>query len=520
MNRCENCKKPIKESEKLCWECQWEHAKVGSEKAAPKASDPNDSRFSGMSSLDAANNRTKKTLTTVGIVALGLIVIGAIGNQAALSSRDGDIAQGASGSQQAQETTATNTTQAVYFDQRHIPLFVGRTATSAVELMRDEFDESFDYIRNIDSGEKISPYARRDSDLEKFAGLFVCSQSIAPGSDPRDLAFGNIDLEVSESCSNAEPVFAMGPAAELLGRYVPNGFGGQCASLEYCELEEIDGVIVGFEEDGFRSHKTALVQTGLGTHEIELAMIDLASIWCGVNSESSGDLAKAAIAERDRLLPVGALVRLRGGAYLSDDERIFHRLNQDGTYKDGEPVERSVNELLVATGTWVPSEYTAEHPWERVSYFRDELLEPNWVMLDRSIDSEEESAYRMRIVDAANATFAAPGGPLVACIEEKDKAVAVLIANEEEEEDERRRAAAASKAADDKWASDVEAVWRSVFCANGGTEKYPERCASYDPAKDDLVGVSGGSGGGSNCTWVNSYTRKDGTRVRGHTRCR
>lgn len=518
MKRCENCKGPISPKEMLCWECQWEHAKAESTSDSQppiKTPFPSDAQLS----LDQANAKLKKNLTVFGVVALAGISFVAMGVQISTGGTSELDANGSRSSDE-QATTARITTQAVYFDKRHVPLFVGKTVNSSVELLRDEFDEYFDEIRNIDSGEKISTHARRDSDLEKFAGLYVCSQSIAPGSDPRDLAFGNIDLEVSKSCANVEPNFAMGPAAELLGRYVPRGFGGDCASIKYCEVEEIDGVIVGFEEDGYRSHKTALVQTGLGTHEIELAMIDLSSIWCGVNSESSGDLETAAIAERDRLLPVGTLVRLRGGAYLSDGERILHRLNQDGTYKDGEPVTGSANELLVATGSWVPSEYIAEHPWERVSYFREELLEPVWVMLDRSIDSEEESEYRMRIVDAANATFATPAGQLVACIEEKDEAVAVLIANEEEEEEERRRAAAASKAADDKWASDVEAVWRSVFCANGGTEKYPERCASYDPAKDDLVGVSGGSGGGSNCTWVNSYTRKDGTRVRGHTRCR
>jgi hypothetical protein len=209
---------------------------------------------------------------------------------------------------------------------------------------------------------------------------------------------------------------------------------------------------------------------------------------------------------------------------MSGGRRIVHRLDEDGVLIDGPIPENSVNEQLVASGYWVPLNIS-KHPWERILYtYDEEMANPKWEdsysrSEPKTASEKRMSIYSERITSAANSAYSSPNAYLGSCLEQKSDQVAFLLAQKEEEEqrneDNRRR-----------WAADVEAVWRSVFCPTMA-EDFPKRCAKYNPEKDDKVGTGGGSGssnwggsgGGSNCTWVNSYTRRDGTRVSGYFRC-
>lgn len=523
MRRCESCGGVVSSNEQLCWDCKWAHKKVSTNSESSSNTsgslsskfEPSEDRQAMRDSSSGQSEPEPKPKSRKGLIAV--IALLAIAGGLSLGN---DSPPSVISETQANDAADELPLEAIHLGDGIVPLFTGKTLESSVRLLEEQFDENFDKIRDLDTNENISVYFSSRRDFRDIEGLYVCSQTIAPGADPAPTAFSNIRVDVSINCKDADVQFAMGAAAEALGRFVPAGFDGSCSWIGSCDLEVLDGVIIEFLDEGFRGYKKAKVLTGLGTMEIELAFIDLASEWCYPGNYDVSSLEQAALQERDELLPAGQMIRIIGADQLYGEDRIVHRISDAGGLVDGLPPVNSANEMLVASGLWVPNDDAGTHPWARLSYFQDELLDPAW---QDSSDYSQFPAmveYRERIVDAGNNSFGAPNEDLVGCLEEKNEAVLILISEEEDEEEERRRAAAASKAADDKWVSDVEAVWRSVFCADGGTEKYPERCASYDPAKDDLVGVSGGSGGGSNCTWVNSYTRKDGTRVRGHTRCR
>ncbi len=399
--------------------------------------------------------------------------------------------------------------EATYYDATTVPFFVGRTAESSVVLMRDRFDEQFSDIKNLDTEKDMSTYYRDNGDLNDLDGLFVCSQSMAPGANVPDYAFMNIDIEVSSNCANKEVTFAMGPAAVELGRFVPVSIAGACDRTDYCDLPEMDGIVVGFAEEGFRSHKTVLVQTGLGVMEVELALIDLMDEWCESDDAESVTIREKAIEERNLLLPIGSYVRLVLTKGLYGNERFVHRLSNDGLLTDGEIPNYSVNEMLVSSGYWLPDSDAGSHAWKSIYSTDSGIKDATWQPSTYNSEDAAFVAYQKRILRAANLEFADPNPILATCLVEKEKEIVALY---KEEEDDRRRSAAAAK----KRASDIEAVWRSVFCSDGGAADYPERCKSYNPAVDDKVGA--GSGGGSNCTWVNAHTR-NGSSVRGHWRC-
>lgn len=488
MDRCASCGSPSSFGELYCSKCANNSAPVSggwNDSSKPlvdpfpgeplQIQAPSSSRAFGASTLG------RKALIGVGAAAfagLAFVAVVAGGIASLFAGGSSDQASGAGvpvGSAEVQQSL-----DSVYFGPGIVPLFTGRTAESAEIIMRDQFDERFDEVKNLDTESKMTTFYDDARDLRELEGLFVCSQSVAPGADVSEFAFGYLDIEVSASCANSEIPFAMGPAAELLGRYVPAGFNNECYRIDSCDLNEIDGVIIEFLDEEYLGHKRALVLTGLGETEVELAMVDIAQEWCDANAEEGDPIWVAAIAERDRLLPTGSIIRMRGADDLYGDRRFVHRVSTDGQLTDGEPPVNSVNELLVATGYWVPDDDAGEHPWKNVSYFQKEMNEPTWVAEEPYSDTDQTITYRERIIAAANGSFAAPNPLLATCLQEKEDSVVILIAEEKREEEENRRL----------------------------EQERLDRQAELDE-----------SGGGANCTWVNGYYRGNSF-VRGHWRCR
>lgn len=512
MSKCFDCGKATRSGETYCLECRWdrrqraaeasERSTIKSQQAA--AQEPPQQKVLGNGVYGAPPTEAAKSSKAMLWVFAALAAIGGIAGVFAQN-----IPADLSASQPPADQMEKPLT-AMFFDASTVPLFVGRTAESAVVLMRDRFDEQFWDIKNIGTQEDMSTFYNRDRDLEKLEGLYVCSQSMAPGADIPDYAFGYLKIEVSNDCANQDVSFAMGPAAEMLGLYVPAKLEQSCYDPERCDLISMDGIVLGFAEEGFRAYKTLIVETGLGVMEVELALITLPDEWCE-SSESQGDAFRSqAIAERDRMLPPGTLVRLVATEGLYGNKRFVHRLSTAGAFPDGEPPTFSINERFVSTGYWIPDDDAGSHDWERLYTYRKGLPKAVWKADDYASDEGDLPAYRKRILKAANLSFMKPNDTLATCLDEKQS---VVVALQEEDEDERRRAAAAAG----KRASDIEAVWRSVFCADGGAADFPERCKNYNPAVDDKVGAGSG-GGGSNCTWVRGHTR-NGSSVRGHFRC-
>lgn len=490
MSKCFSCGQPTLSGQTYCLECRWDQPgqKDSWSSPAPTSStDPFSADYSapapganqyGSNFQSAGGSKRNFIIGAAAFAGLAFLAVVAGGIASLFSG--GASAQGSGSGVPVGGGEVQQSLDSVYFGPGIVPLFTGRTAESAAIIMRDQFDERFDEVKNLDTDSKMTTFYDDARDLRDLQGLFVCSQSVAPGADVSEFAFGYIDIEVSANCANQEVPFAMGPAAELLGRFVPAGFNNECYRIDSCDLNEIDGVIIEFLDGEFRGHKRALVLTGLGETEVELTMIDIAHEWCDAEADESDPIWVAAIAERDRLLPVGSIIRMRGADDLYGDERFVHRVSTDGQLTDGEPPVNSVNELLVATGYWVPDDDAGEHPWENVSYFRDEINQPAWVAEEPYSDTDQTITYRERIIAAANSSFATPNALLATCLQEKEDSVVILIAEEEREEEENRRL----------------------------EQERLDRQAELDE-----------SGGGANCTWVDAH-RRGNSFVRGHWRCR
>ena len=425
--------------------------------------------------------------------------------------------------------------EATFYDTNTIPFFVGRTAASSAIMMRDEYDQDFYSIKNIDTSEEIYTFFDDNSDLEKLDGLYVCTQSMAPGADVPESAFMYIVIEISKDCANKKVPFAMGPAAKEIGQYVPVSLNRSCYSrfASECNVPQMDGVVIGFPDEGWTAYKSVLVATGMGVMEVELALIGLSDEWCGADDSESQDIREKAVKEKIRMLTPGSFVRIVNTDALSAaNKRFVHRLTPEGQFLDGQPPSLSVNELLVSSGFWIPDEVAGSHAWERLGWFTKGLKNAVWQPDEIFSDDVSLSAYRKRILKAANLEFAKPNPILANCLQSKESQVLAIYS----EEDEKRRSAySAVKKESQYWA-----IWRSVFCSDGGAKNYPQRCKGFNSTvEEDLGAVPGGgfepeggsgsdggstsgggsvSGGGSNCTWVNAYTR-NGSSVRGHWRC-
>lgn len=512
MSKCFDCGNVTRSGETYCLECRWERRQRAAEASERSSSttqeaiavEPPQQKIRGKGVYDPPPAKATKNLKVMLWVFAALV---AIGGTAGIFAQNlpADLSASEPPTEQIEEDLS-----AMFFDANTVPLFVGRTAESAVLMMRDRFGEQFWDIKNKVTREGISTFYDSDRDLEKLEGLFVCSQSMAPGADIPDYAFGYLKIEVSDGCANQDVSFAMGPAAELLGRYVPAKLEQSCYDPENCDLESMDGIVIGFAEEGFQAYKTVIVETGLGVMEAELALITLPGEWCESTESQNEEFRSQAIAERDKMLPPGTLVRLVSAEGLYGKGRFIHRLSPTGAFPDGDPPTFSVNERLVSTGYWIPDDDAGSHDWEHLYTYRKGLPKAVWKAADYASEEGQLAQYRKRILKAANLSFMTPNETLATCLDEKRS---VVVALQEEDEEERRRAAAAVN----KRASDIEAIWRSVFCADGGAADYPERCKNYNPAVDDKVGAGSG-GGGSNCTWVNGHMR-NGSSVRGHWRC-
>lgn len=493
MNKCFSCGQPISAGQVYCPECSWNpggkteswpptSTSSQSDPFSPDYESPQWDSIEKRNGTGAGDNDKLKQRLIAGAGAFaGLILVsGVVGGIATLLSNETVARNSSVDVASAPASQSVQSRDAVYFGPGIVPLFTGRTAESAAIVMRDKIEERFDQIENLDTGSRLTTFFNDERDLRELKGLFVCSQSIAPGADVSEFAFMYIDIEVSTNCADEDVPFAMGPAAELLGRYVPAGFNNECHRIDSCGLNEIDGQIIKFLDEGYRGHKRALVLTGLGETEVELAMIDITTQWCDANASHGGSFWTAAIAERDSLLPVGSIIRMIGADDLYGDRRFVHRVSTDGRLVDGESPANSVNELLVATGFWVPDDDAGDHPWENVSYYQVDLAQAAWVAEEPYSDSEQTITYRDRIIAAANNSFSSPNPFLAGCLEEKQDSVVLLIAEEEREEEENRRL----------------------------EQERLERQAEADR-----------SGGGTNCTWVNAHYRGN-SYVRGHWRCR
>ena len=328
-------------------------------------------------------------------------------------------------------------TKAKYFGSKIVPLFVGYSAESAVRMLDKEFDERFFRIEHSNTGERLSTRYSRERDFAELEGLFVCEQSIGAGILVEySWKMGNIKISVSEACGGIEPLFVAGAAAEFLGRYVPPELNlADCnSSAESCDVRAMDGMLVDFLDSGYNGHKTALVKTVYGDLEVELAMIDLAADWCAIDDDNDSAMLEKALAVRDELLPNGTLIRMVGGDELYGARRLVHVLNEQGELVNGEIPTNSVNELLVASGFWVPVDIS-DHPWDRIySIYSEDLESPEWTRTRLHADAKSEGeilmdAYAGRITAAANDAFTQANSELGLCLDDKEEQVLVLASN-------------------------------------------------------------------------------------------
>jgi len=78
----------------------------------------------------------------------------------------------------------------------------------------------------------------------------------------------------------------------------------------------------------------------------------------GVCGSKDPDAARKAREVLERILPIGSTVlAIRGGSSALEDDRFFHVLTDPTVSPSPAPPAGSVNEALVASGTWVPDEY-------------------------------------------------------------------------------------------------------------------------------------------------------------------
>jgi hypothetical protein len=374
----------------------------------------------------------------------------------------------------------------VFFGSTYMPNFVGSSLKDSLILLDEEFEYRFEEIHNLDNGEALSTYIPRARDLEELESLYVCSQNVAPGADPADYVLrNNLKIEVSSLCAGKEADFHMGPSAKALGVWSPLPFNGNCGDeLKNCEETfQVDGFFVRFlDDDSWYSHKTAVIRTGVGLIEAELAWIEPASEWCGYDAPQNGDLMAGAIEARDQLLQPGQLIRLVRTPDLWDGLWFFHRLTPQGDFQDGEVPELSVNEQLVATGFWIPEANAVQHSSE--DYYQP-IADRKWTVRDRYLQESDALlfAYAERLTNASNVAFDSPNELLGSCITDQQEELGSRpsYANSDDDDDDSSR------------------IYVNDSDGSG---------SDWD---------SGGSG--TNCTWVNGYSRRDGTWVSGHRRC-
>lgn len=395
------------------------------------------------------------------------------------------------------------------FGADQVPWLVGKDAKLAAEAFVSVYESGIDRVINLDTGEELRRinYDYSQSELKEYEGLYVCSQSVPPGADPSSTKWGFFKIEVSATCAGKEPDFLMGGAAQLAGQWVPAPLQG---AYDEGDASLVEGVFVGFSDD-YDAHKKIVVKTGFGEITAEFAFIDIAYDWCAPDYESE-KLRQLAIEARDELFVQGMNLRLVKPEYLYGDRWFIHRLDQNGLPIDGQPPEGSVNEMLVKTGYWVPDDFDIVM---RAKNRSQSIEDQAWKVRGSDYWNDDLVQYAKLIAKAANQAKKSPNKQLGACLESM-----------QDEVDEYNNSVAVSNSNNDK-------DRRNAVIVGGGKskdKKNKSEAEEYDYLLDDEywerryrdLGDSYNSGGslGSNCTWVNGYTRKDGTRVSGHRRCR
>ena len=375
------------------------------------------------------------------------------------------------------------------FSSSVVPWLVGKDATLVIEAFFEEFDFTLTKVDNLDADETISqPIASYDSEENYYSGFFVCGQSLPPGSnydgwkDSYDFA-----ISISTNCARKTPDFVMGEAATLAGKWMPSSLSG-ASSLS--EVQTVEGVFIGFLDEEFGSPTRMVVQTGFGYSEIELAWIEPASEWCAF--ENSNPLfALRAIEERDNLFPPLQNIKLIQPEGLNGDEWFVHRLDSNGLPLDGELPTKSVNEILVSTGYWVPDEYEIELESKNQA---KNITDRKWKPRDPKYLAPELLAYAKLLAQAASEAISEPNEDLAVCVDAL-----------QEEVDEYNASVAAARAAEEER--------KRLLVIKKKKQKQ----------KQSSQGGGSGSGSsdssyGSNCTYVGGYYR-GGSYVRGHLRC-
>jgi hypothetical protein len=321
----------------------------------------------------------------------------------------------------------------------------------------------------------------------------------------------------------------MGPSALALGLRSPPAFNGNCdAELKRCrETLEVEGYFVKFlDDDSLYSYKTALIRTGLGEVEAELAWIEPTTEWCGYDAPQNGDLMEGAMGARDQLLQPGQLIRLVRTPDLWDGLWFFHRLTPQGDLQDGEVPELSVNEQLVATGFWIPDANELHHAYD--DYFQP-ISERQWAVRSSYLEESDALlfAYAQRLTNAANLAFAEPNEFLGSCITDQQDELGPRrsYANSDDDDDDNSRTYVGNSGSDDSYGT------FTLNCEGDNYYDFPQLCDGGERLLSEMYdgtgpyGSLGGGGGGSNldgpsssCTYVSGYTRRDGTRVSGHWR--
>jgi hypothetical protein len=421
-----------------------------------------------------------------------------------------------------------------FFGKEFMPNFVGSSLKDSVMLLEAEYEAEFEKIQNIDTAESLKTYFYDDEDIREVEGLFVCSQNVAPGADPADyVILYYLEIEVSESCAGKVADFHMGPSAKALGVWSPLPLNGACdEELKNCEeTVEVDGVFLRFlDEESWKGHKTALVKTGVGEVEAELAWIEPATEWCGLNAVQNDDLFAGAMWSRDQILQEGQKVRLIRTTSLSDGLWFFHRLSEDGALSDGQIPELSVNEQLVSTGYWIPEAFELEHKYE--DYYQP-ISQRSWVVRDTYLNGDDPIllTYGERLTTAANLAFGEPNVVLASCIQDQQDQLETYASygNSDDDDDSRNYVrntnSGESAESDGSWTLNCEgeAYYEFPQLCDGGERLMAEFNDGVGPLYNGTGKYSGvgktREGGGSNCTWVDGYTRKNGTRVSGYPRC-
>jgi hypothetical protein len=152
---------------------------------------------------------------------------------------------------------------------------------------------------------------------------------------------------------------------------------------------------------------------GAGMNQIEIDGSDYELDLINTFSSSCADYVddSQAQTEKERLLPIGAIVRVVMSDSISSDKVVVHRLETDDLTK---PFEGSVNEGLVASGYWVPDYSLSDSDVEFKPKSKYKLDRDSYIGAIAML-------YGERIVAAANLARSTRTGGVATCIKQAAK---------------------------------------------------------------------------------------------------